>query len=91
MALVGTTRDASDLLRRHPLAIHVPSLVQQSATFARWTSIRGRRVSLSGEALRNRINDSRYGLTGKEQSIDDMLLAFGLASSSLPFDASRIE
>ncbi|MCL4203303.1 MAG: DUF4838 domain-containing protein [Pirellulaceae bacterium] len=68
-----------DLLRRHPLAIHVPSLVQQSATFARWTSLRGRRVSLSDETLRNRINDSRYGLTGKEQSIDDMLRAFGLA------------
>jgi hypothetical protein len=80
-----------DLLRRHPLAIHVPSLVQQTATFARWTSLRGRRVSLSDETLRDRITDPRYGLTGKEQSIDDMLEAFGLDASLLPFDASRIE
>jgi hypothetical protein len=67
-----------DLLRRHPLAIHVPSLVQQSASFARWTSLRGRRVSLSDETLRDRINDPRYGLTGREQSIGDMLQAFGM-------------
>jgi hypothetical protein len=67
-----------DLLRRHPLVIHVPSLVQQSASFARWTSLRGRRVSLSDETLRNRISDPRYGLTGREQSLDDMLRAFGM-------------
>ena len=69
-----------DLLRRHPLAIHVPSLVQQSATFARWRAIGGRRVSLSDQTLRERIADPRYGLTGREQSIHGLLQAFGLAS-----------
>ncbi len=67
-----------DLLHRHPLAIHVPSLIRQSATFARWRSLSGRRVWLSDETLQDRIDNPRYGLTGREQSIEDMLQAFGL-------------
>jgi hypothetical protein len=67
-----------DLLRRHPLAIHVPSLVQQSAAFAHRSAIRGRRISLSDETLQQRLTDPRFGLTGREQSIGDMLQAFGL-------------
>jgi hypothetical protein len=72
-----------DLLHRHPLAVHVPGLVLESAGFARWQSIGGRRVTVSDATLLRRIGDAGYGLTGRERGIEDMLGAFGLNGAAL--------
>jgi hypothetical protein len=67
-----------DLMRHHPLAVNVPGLVKESASFARWKAIRGRRVEPSDESMLDLLNDPTHRLTGHEQSIDDMLRSFGL-------------
>lgn len=67
-----------DILHNHHLAVNVPSLVQMSGGFARWRPVEGRRLEPLEPTLLQRVGDPRYGLTGREQGVRDMLRAFGL-------------
>ncbi|MGM0488126.1 MAG: DUF4838 domain-containing protein [Planctomycetota bacterium] len=67
-----------DIMHNHNQAINVPALVSGTGTFAKWRPIRGRRVMPSDEALLERLDDPRHGLTGREDSVEDMLKAFGM-------------
>ncbi len=67
-----------DLLLNHNLAVNVPQVIWGSGTFRRWDSLGGRRVMPSDPALLERLRDERFGLTGREQGIDDMLKAYGM-------------
>lgn len=67
-----------DIILNHNLAINAPSVVWGSGTFAHLSSIGGRTVQPSDEAMLQRIDDPGYGLTGREDSLDEMLVAFGL-------------
>lgn len=67
-----------DVILNHNLAINAPSVVWGSGTFAHLSSIGGRTVQPSDEAMLQRLDDPRYGLAGREDSLDEMLAAFGL-------------
>jgi hypothetical protein len=67
-----------DIMLNHNLAVNVPNLVWATGGFARFAAIRGRTVSPSDAALLDRVADPRYGLTGREDSLAEMLSSFGL-------------
>lgn len=67
-----------DVLRNHNLAVNVPSLVHRSGCFAHWQPLEGHRLAPSNPALLQRLGAPRFGLTGREQGVRDMLRAFGL-------------
>ena len=67
-----------DIVLNHNITINTSYLTWGSGTFARFKPIRGRTVKPSDEALLERVGDPNYGLTGREDSIEEMLKAFGL-------------
>lgn len=67
-----------DLHINHPLAINVPYLCMISGRWHRWHKIGGNGPVFSDPSLKDRLSDPAYGQTGREQSIDDILAAFGL-------------
>jgi hypothetical protein len=67
-----------DLMRNHPYAINVPGLVWGTARYSKWRPLGGRRVTPRDDSWLERLEDPRYGLTGREQSIDELFQAFGL-------------
>lgn len=66
-----------DLVRNHHFAVHAPALMYASGGFARWSPIRGRDFRVTPERLQQ-LERATPGLTGRENSLDEMLLAFGL-------------
>lgn len=73
-----------DIALNHALSVNAASLLRNTAGFNRWRSIgsRARSITPSDESLLERIDNPDYGLTGREQSVDDMLTAFGLDAAA---------
>lgn len=67
-----------DIILNHHLVSNAANLVWATGTFARFAPVRGRTVTPSDEALLDRFDDPNFGLTGQEQSLEDMFEAFGL-------------
>ena len=67
-----------DLMVNHPSAVNVPRIAWGSGGFAKWRVLPRPTSRLSDEALLARIEDPRYGLTGREDSLADMFRAFGM-------------
>jgi hypothetical protein len=66
-----------DIARNHTLAIHTPHLMWATGDFARWSPIRGRGYRPPRERL-DQVGDENFRLTGRENSLDEMLVALGL-------------
>jgi len=62
----------------HNLSVNTVYLVGRNASFSQYAPIRGRTLQPSDPKLLERAYDPRFGLTGREQSLGDMLAAFGL-------------
>ncbi len=66
-----------DIARNHNLAVHTPHLMWASGDFARWSPIRGRGYRPTPERLAQ-VDAGNFRLTGRENSLDEMLAAVGL-------------
>lgn len=65
-----------DIVRNRHFAVHSPALMWASGGFARWSPIRGRGYRVTPERLQQ-LEQASPGLTGRENSLDEMLRAFG--------------
>ena len=66
-----------DIVRNHHLAVNASYLVWGNGDFAAWSPIKGRSFRPEKELL-ERVEAAKHTLTGKEDSIEEMLAAFGL-------------
>ncbi len=66
-----------DIALNHHLAIHASHLMWATGDFARWSPIRGRGYRPPAERL-VQVEAGKYRLTGRENSLDEMLTALGL-------------
>ena len=66
-----------DVARNHNLAVHTPHLMWATGDFARWSPIGGRGYRPRSERLAQ-VDDGNFRLTGRENSLDEMLTALGL-------------
>jgi len=66
-----------DIALNHNLVVHTPHLMWASGDFARWSPIRGRGYRPSAERLAQ-VDAGNFRLTGRENSLDEMLTALGL-------------
>ena len=67
-----------DIVTNHNFAMNVPYTIYGSNTFARLAPIQGATVTPSDPALLARLGNPKYGWTGHEDNLQDMLRAFGL-------------
>jgi hypothetical protein len=66
-----------DIVLNHHLAVNATYLMWGNGDCAAWSPIKGRGFRPDRELL-ERVETEEYTLTGKEDSIDEMLVAFGL-------------
>jgi hypothetical protein len=66
-----------DIVRNHHLAVHAPYLMWASGGFARWSPVGGRGYRVPRERL-EQVEQAGLRLTGRENSLDEMILALGL-------------
>jgi hypothetical protein len=66
-----------DIVLHHNLAVHAPHLMWATGNFARWSPIRGRGYRPTAELLAQ-VDAGNFRLTGRENSLDEMLTALGL-------------
>lgn len=67
-----------DIALNHNLAVNIANQAGRTGNFAQFAPIGGRRLTPSDPALLERVRDPRYGWTGREQCLEEMLAAFGL-------------
>lgn len=67
-----------DMVRNHHLAINANYLMWGNGDYAAWSPVKGRGFRPERELL-ERVEAERRTLTGREDSIQEMLAAFGLA------------
>jgi len=70
-----------DIVANHHFALNVVGLAHYSNAFSKWTPLEAdteARVLPSERDLFERVATPRYGLSGKEKGLEDMLQAFGL-------------
>jgi hypothetical protein len=70
-----------DIVRNHNLAVHAPYLLWASGDFARWSPIGGRGYRPPEERLK-RVDDGRFTLTGRENSLEEMIVSLGLGQAA---------
>jgi len=66
-----------DFVLNHNLVVHAPYLMWASGDFARWSAIGGRNYRPSRERIEH-VEEDRFSLTGRENSLDEMRAALGL-------------
>ncbi|HRJ72673.1 MAG TPA: DUF4838 domain-containing protein, partial [Terrimicrobiaceae bacterium] len=67
-----------DTVKNNHFAMGHLTLVPMSSNFAAFSPIGGRTVTPSKPELLERLKDPQYGLTGRENSLAEMLAAYGL-------------
>ena len=67
-----------DTVKKNHFVMGHLTLVPMSSGFASFAPIGGRTVTPSNPELLERLKDPKYGLTGKENSLSEMLAAYGL-------------
>ncbi len=77
-----------DLALHHNLVIHAPHLMWANGEFARWAPIRGRGYRPAAQRLAE-IEARGFSLTGRENSLDEMITALGLTRASNKTSAGR--